>query len=61
MSVAVALEINLSRLVAGLSDEPAADMSALARAGEELDIEWPDDYLAMMSQRDGGVARAEQR
>ncbi len=45
----------LQELIATLSPASPGDPDALWAAGRALGIEWPPDYVALMTERDGGV------
>jgi hypothetical protein len=44
----------LADFIAALTPATPGDLDALGTAGRALGIDWPPDYVAVMSQRDGG-------
>ncbi len=49
----MALDGELARLTAALPRAPLGDPSALDAVAEELQIHWPADYIALISEHDG--------
>ena len=49
----MALDGELARLTAALPRAPLDDLSALDAVAEELQIHWPADYVALISEHDG--------
>ena len=50
------LDPELADFIRSLLPARAGDPDALGTAGRALGIEWPDDYVAVMAERDGGAA-----
>jgi hypothetical protein len=44
---------DLVRLAAGLPERPLTDSGALVDAGQRLRIDWPADYIALISRHNG--------
>ena len=53
----MALARELEQLLTGLTPAVPGDADELAVAGRALGIEWPADYVTLMTRRDGGAAK----
>jgi hypothetical protein len=48
------LDPELSRLLSHLRPANPPDLDTLRKAGQELNFDWPADYVALMAERNGG-------